>query len=369
VFTIRSGWKAISAVRPRFTVSISKKFGRSFLSLTPTSEPEGMRSSFSHEGLIQWGLRKLALAADPVRGWATVGRLYRVSRIFALQCWRLPVALSCALLILLPVLTRSGWPYNHDWLRPVARMATIAAHWRIGQLIPVWDTNGIFGYGSPSLAIYHKAFCYLSAVFYIVTSDAKFSLIASLACFMVIGFLGIASCVRVLRGASDPPLEIFAGMMLVSCNYASTDWLVRGDLAEFSAFMLASWLFGWCLRVLVEGRWPIWIGPLMGGLALAHSVIALYSLLLLLICVLLAFLRWTQRAWNWWRPLSLSVLCCLCITLPFVLTTLALSSYPRWDFLLVPGYTPRTSHTPLLRLVWDRQWKWGGQIGPASLPR
>ena len=47
---------------------------------------------------------------------------------------------------------------------------------------------------------------------------------------------------------------------------------------------------------------------------------------------------------------------CLALLLPFALPELGLLYYPRIADSLQPGYTPETTHLPVLRLVWDDQW-------------
>lgn len=50
------------------------------------------------------------------------------------------------------------------WMRP-----GIAAHWRLGQLIPVWANSPVMGHGSPSPILYHKAFPCLPAFYPVFT--------------------------------------------------------------------------------------------------------------------------------------------------------------------------------------------------------
>ncbi len=273
---------------------------------------------------------------------------------------RLLIATTVALFILLPVLGHDGWPYNHDGERPLTRMAIVASHWRMGQLIPVWATSAVMGYGSPSPILYNKTFTYVSAFFYLLVGDGKAALCASLLLFLVVGFLGAAACVRSACGTVNLPLETFAGFMLVSCNYCTTDWLVRGADAEFAAMMLAAWLFAWGSRLLQDGRWSPWLGVLLAVITLTHSIIGLFCLIPVGLAVGLAMVRWRRHAVAWRRPAMVSVAVFAAIILPFALPMAALFGYGRVDFFL--AYSPRSSHVSMRRFLWDDEWSWGGEV-------
>lgn len=221
---------------------------------------------------------------------------------------RLVVGVVVGLFILLPVLGHEGWPYNHDGTRPLTRMAIVASHWRMGQLIPVWATSTVMGYGSPSPILYNKTGTYVSALLYLFIRDGKMALCATLLFFLIVGFLGAAACVRLACGTVSLLLESFAGFMLVSCNYTTTDWLVRGDDAEFAAMMLAPWLFLWCLRLLGDGLWSPWLGALLAVMALTHSVIGLFCLIPIGLAVGLAVVRWRRRSFAWCPPIITSII-------------------------------------------------------------
>lgn len=280
------------------------------------------------------------------------------SRPFALM---LILAFATSAFILVPLLTHAGWPYNHDGERLATRMAIVATHWRMGQAIPVWATTTVMGYGSPSPILYHKLFTYASATLYLLFGSVKPALVATLATFITIGFLGAGACVRAMQTSRNLLAESFAGFMVVSCNYATTDWLVRGADAEFAAMMLSPWFFCWCLLLIQKGQWSLWIGPLLAAIALAHSAIGLFFLVPLALCLLLGCLRWKLKARKWMLPAIYSLLLFLLVLLPFVLPMWQMLGYARVDDFLAPGYTPRTSHIQFLRFFWDKQWFWGGK--------
>ncbi|MGI3776934.1 MAG: hypothetical protein ACRYGC_06520 [Janthinobacterium lividum] len=268
-------------------------------------------------------------------------------------------AAGAALLVLLPVLVRPGWPRNHEMLAFFTRMSAIAGQWRLGHLIPVWSTSEQWGYGSPAPALYHKAFLYTSSGFYLVSGDPKLSVCLALGGFMVVAFTGAAAAVRIALGRADTVGEWTAGTLLVSCNYATTDWLVRGAMAEFAALSVASWVFAWCIALIVRGRWTLWIGPAMAALALSHSVVGLFSLLPLGVALLVAGERWPGRVAGWAGPAAVTLLMFAAIAGPFVAPMAVLFAWCRPDVLLQPGYVPAQSHVAFGRLFWDTDWHWG----------
>lgn len=287
-----------------------------------------------------------------------------VSATAAPTGWRdwaatLLVASLFALLILEPVLARPGWPYNHESLSFITRMSGIAGQWQLGHLLPVWSTAEQWGYGSPAPALYHKAFAYLSATVLLATGSPKASLCAALLTFMVAGFCGAAMAVRLALGRADHLAEWTAGALVISCNYATTDWFIRGAFAEFAGMAVVTWVFAWCAALLVTGRWPLWIGPIMALLVVSHVTIALFSLLPLSLAVLFASAAWGAGAARWIKPAVVSIVLFAVLCAPFMLPIALMSNWARIDALQQPGYELRSSHVPIDRLLWDTAWHWG----------
>jgi hypothetical protein len=267
-------------------------------------------------------------------------------------------AIATTFVVLSPVLLRRGWPYNHEWLNFIERVTALAAQWRLGHLIPVWSTAELLGYGSPSVGIYHKAYSYLAALFFLVTGGIKKSLVLALGVFSVVAFTGVARCVRAVKGSPAITVELFAGFCLLSSNYATLDWLVRGAFSEYSALCVSPWLFLWSVGIMKDGRWALWIGPALAAVFLCHTTIAFFGSALLAIAVVIAVLRGVAIR-PLIRPAAVSiVIFALCIA-PFVLPVAALFDYGRSDAFLVPGFTPQTHRVDLIRFFFDRAWTWG----------
>ena len=281
----------------------------------------------------------------------------------------LAVACAWSLLALLPVMSHAGWPANHDWTAPVMRMAVTLGQWKLGHGIPVWSTHLQYGYGSPLPALYHKTFTYLAATVLALTGSVKVSLVTSTFVFMVVGFCGMCFCLRQALRGRYPWLWMLGGALLVSSNYATTDWLTRGAFAEFAAMALIPWVLAWCLILIMDSRWRWWIGPLMALLVLSHSMLALYMLIPLTLALIAAVWCWRRAALEWWRPAVISIgVCTICLA-PFLLPMLAMGRFNRTEELVRHmGFTPMTQTIPLSTFFWHQpHWTWGVEWQPFTV--
>lgn len=269
------------------------------------------------------------------------------------------MALACvwSLTMLAPVLLQGGWPANHDGLAPVFRMAAILGQWEAGHPLPVWSTAQQFGYGSPMPALYHKTHMLLSALALAVTGSVKAALVLPLFLLMVLGFCGMCFALRHALQGRHPWLWCLGGASLLASNYATVDWVVRGAFAEFGAMMLIPWVLAWCFVLVGEGRWPLWIGPLLAVLALTHSSVALFVVLPLGLALLAALMQWPSQVRSWWVPAVWSMGLAALILLPFVLPMLVLSRFSRVERLAM--FTPASSGFPWSFYFWDPHWTWG----------
>ena len=276
----------------------------------------------------------------------------------------LAVAGVWAVLLLVPVLSHRGWPGNHDDVAPVSRMAALLGQWQAGNWIAVWSSNQQGGFGSPMPILYHKLHMYLSTAVLAVTSSIKAALVLPIWLLMVTGFCGMVFCLRQFLVPRHRALQWLGAAMLPATHYATTDWLVRGAMAEFAAMMILPWIFAWCARLLLRGVWEAWIGLALGALALAHTTLGLFCLLPLGIASSLAAWRWRSRLVGWARPAAISVLVgALCVA-PFVLPMVAMARFNRVERLnIAPMFVPRTNLLPTREFFWSSNWHWGDAMG------
>lgn len=183
------------------------------------------------------------------------------------------VTLFVVALSLSPVYRDAGWPRNHEALSFKYRTEIYAEHIRQGDMLPVWASSDAFGMGTPLPLFYHKAFYLVSAPLLLLTGKVKAAILLAIAAFMIVGAVGMRSCVSKL--SSDRLLLLLGPVAFLLSNYAFTNWLVRGAMAEFSAMMMTPWIISWGLTLLTEKRFSYSIVPAMFILYLAHSAIAL----------------------------------------------------------------------------------------------
>ena len=279
--------------------------------------------------------------------------------IFGLPPGIIRVFIGCltATVILLPVIVRGGWPFNHDVLMDFSRLSAFVGQWKLGHLIPVWSTTEQWGFGSPAPAMYNKSFFYVASGVLALTGSPKAAVTLGLGVFMVVGFTGAASAVRHALPRRDLLAESTAGILVVSCNYATTDWLVRGACSDFAALACTTWVFAWCIKLVMQGEWSLWVGPALAAVTLGHVTLGLYNLLPLTLGVIAAVLVWRRRCLRWVGPAIGSIAVFAAIVLPFELPLVILDRWANVGALSV--YTPRATHLAFARLWWDTKWIFG----------
>ncbi|MES2187022.1 MAG: hypothetical protein V4505_20910 [Pseudomonadota bacterium] len=274
--------------------------------------------------------------------------------------WLLLAGAICSLLILLPVLSHEGWPANHDFTAAALRMGALVEQWKLGHPLPVWSAREQFGHGSPLLALYHKSFLYLSGLIVWATGSAKGGIAGATWVCLVGAFCGLGQCVHRALDGRRPALALLGGALLVSSNYATTDWLVRGAFAELSAFAVLPWVFAWCITLIRKGLWGWWLGPVLALLALSHTALGLFVAIPVLLAVAVAIWRWRRGARRWLRPAAASAALGAAIVLPFALPMAALGRFNRIGELTAsPGFNPMTTHLPWQKFLWDAGYHWG----------
>ncbi len=137
---------------------------------------------------------------------------------------------------------------NDEFASQAFETQIYSAHFRQLDFFPVWSTSGAFGLGSPLPLYYHKAFFVVSGTAYLIPGDIRATLVLSPGAFMVVGVYGMRTALSVIT--TRRMLITVGELGLIFTNYASTDWLVRGDFAEFSAMMPIPWVLWWCHKLV-----------------------------------------------------------------------------------------------------------------------
>jgi hypothetical protein len=204
------------------------------------------------------------------------------------------------LLVLSPVLRRSGWPLNRGSTAPLLLVQMYAAHISHLDLFPIWSSTDGIGLGSPVLLFYHRTFYYLAGLVLAVTGiGLKSAVVLTLAGFLVIGAYGMRRAIGIV--SDSRVIRSVGSIGFLFTNYAFTDWLdPRGDLAEFSAMMLVPWLLVWCLDLVSTGRASFLIVPMIFLLVNTHSAVALFSVFAIVLALAVFFGR---SGWSGLRAL------------------------------------------------------------------
>jgi hypothetical protein len=262
------------------------------------------------------------------------------------------------LLSLSPVLTREGWPHNHEHLNWKHRIEIYARHFEQGDVVPIWSSKDTFDLGSPWPAYYHRLFLTVSASCYLITESMKGSVLISLALFLLLGSAGLYLCSRKLGFDRFPACGV--AMWLPFLNYTFTEWMIRAAFAELSAAMLLPWLLRWCVCLLKEDRFSYSIVPIMLLLFLGHSVIALSSLIAISAALLVFSLPSSgKRIWLVAKRAALSALLFFAPISPILYFMWVFWPYFDISPISEGALHPRSQFQPLSYYWNDPNWVWG----------
>jgi hypothetical protein len=196
------------------------------------------------------------------------------------------IVVGAAALILSLVGRKSGWPQGGQYFNELVLVPIYAAHFRHLDFFPVWSSSDGLGLGSPVLLFYQKAFFYVSGVVFILLGGAlKPTLIISIAIFLAIGAYGMRQALKLITDSRL--LQVVGSVGFLFTNYVFTDWLVRGDLPEFSAMMIVPWLLYCCINLVKNRRVSLVFIPALALLVDAHSAIGLVSVFTLAIALVI----------------------------------------------------------------------------------
>ncbi|MFO1084074.1 MAG: hypothetical protein U1E21_05905 [Reyranellaceae bacterium] len=156
--------------------------------------------------------------------------------------------------------------------------------------------------------------------------------------------------------------------MLIMANYTTTNWLIRGAMAELSAAMLLPWALGAFVQWLSfeEKRYRVNVvfGLVIGVLFLAHSVLAFYVTLLFgASSLILIFSRQLPLRRMMPLPLLVAGASFALIASPYMIVMrMVVSNYDMSRMLSFP-YLPEHQIQPIARYIWDTKYEWGNVWG------
>jgi hypothetical protein len=191
----------------------------------------------------------------------------------------LAAVLGAAALALSLAGRRPGWSVGQTPPDPFL-VQVYAAHFRHGDLFPVWSSSDAYGMGTPVPLFYQRAFFMVGGVVFILLGGSlKATMVVTLAIFMVIGAYGMRMALSVVT--ESRLLRAVGPIVFILSNWAFSEWLLRADQAEFAAFMIVPWLLYCCLILVRDQRLSWLVAPVMIALVWAHNTVALASIVVL----------------------------------------------------------------------------------------
>lgn len=254
------------------------------------------------------------------------------------------------------VFRQGGWPENHEGLAFKYRTEIYAEHIKKGDIFPIWASSDAYDMGTPLPLFYHKVFYYLSALLLLILGSVKLAIGGAIMAFMFIGSYGIRACAKKLT--KEKILIFIVPQAFLLANYTFTNWLVRGAMAEFSAMMLVPWVIWWCLNLLKNKEFSLFITLIMFFLFYSHSAIALMSLIPLSIAYGIYLTIQPKAFHKTYKRAVLSVILLLILLLPgLVLYKAFLGDYNPGK-ITEAGYRPVNNFQDLSSYFLSRGYVW-----------
>ena len=191
----------------------------------------------------------------------------------------LVILLGCGAALWLSML--QGWPDTPDGAFHLQRVRALSEALAQGVLFPRTFPDFAFGYGYPVLNFYAPAFYYPPALLHLLGLDVvtatRLTLLATV-------LISMAAMIGFLRALGQRPAAARLGALVFALfPYRIYDYLVRGALPEFAAFM---WLpcIAWSMLALARAHTDqrraatmLVAGLCWAGLILTHNLTALLA--------------------------------------------------------------------------------------------
>ena len=178
----------------------------------------------------------------------------------------------------------AGWPRGQTDSPQLIQI--YADHFKQLDFFPIWSSSDVYGMGAPVLLYYGKLYYVDSGLIYLAQSaHMKTTLTLTTGLFLIVGVYGMRWALSTITKRRF--LQVVGAVAIVFVNYTFTNWVQRGDLAEFSAMMLAPWVVWWCLNLMTTRRASFALVPIMALLIVAHVAGALIGVMILAIAVVI----------------------------------------------------------------------------------
>ena len=282
------------------------------------------------------------------------------SEVFRASTVAAAVITTACSAVIWPVFSRTGWPLNHEGNSFFTRTGIYSQHISSWDFLPMWSSKDNFGFGSPQPMLYHKLFYLVSGSVQSVFQQLNIETVVLITVwlFLMIGAFGMyAFCIRV--GVRTVPATA-AAVMLVTANYTITNWFIRGAMAEFSAAMLFPWVLFTLTGSLQSRKFSTWLAVVFALLFLAHSVLAFYVALFVLIAMVAVCARDRQYFEMFcWGSLVKPSLIGVGMVVPYASAMMQLGKNYDLSRMTTNEYLPQNNFVGLSKYVDDPDWHWG----------
>ncbi len=265
-----------------------------------------------------------------------------------------------SLITVMPILINPGWPMNHEGNSFFIRTAIYSSHILSGDIFPIWSSLDNFGFGSPQPALYHKLFYFISGELYALLGYGyiKESIVLAIWFWLFIGAYGTFTLCR--ETGCCYWLAIGGGIMLLSSNYTTTNWLIRGAMAEFSGAMLVPWVLASFIKSIKSNRIQLWLPISFALIFLSHSVMAYFLAIIFSLALLFLILQQRLSLKNF-RTISLiqAIICFFLLVGIFLIVLFLIGQDYNMSRIIPDHYLPENQIKPLGKYIYDAKWKWG----------
>ena len=186
-----------------------------------------------------------------------------------------------------------GYPYGHDWIFELVRIAEYSDSLSNTIGMPFWAGNLYYGYGSPIFVYYAPLYVGVASIGVLLGLSVTKAAIVVFVFFLLIAMVGIAGLTGELVGNKNrenlPAIRV-ASVAYVLAPYFLADMLIRNASAEFTALCIAPYPV-WGLIRLYRGKTGGFSIVTLGMMfsILAHNLSALIEICVLLLLSILLF--------------------------------------------------------------------------------
>lgn len=269
------------------------------------------------------------------------------------------ISVGIVLPTVLPLLKPGFFP-THDYTHG-ARLVELHRALVDGHFPVRWSANFGFGYGMPLFNFYSPLFYYAANLFYSLGFNLVVSIKITLVLLSLASFLGIFYFVSKLWGKEA---ALVASTAFIYAPYRAVDIFVRGAFSELTGITFVAISLYPLLKVIKTKSkvWLVILSSVIGGLLLAHNIIALMGIVTIALVGLSLSLSLPQSQ----RPaaivrLAFSLVCGLGLATFFLIPAFIEKDYFRAEN-LTGGFFHYSYHFLYLRQLWNSRWGYGGSI-------